>query len=331
MEREKIIYYYPMREQREGRKHQFAAKRRWFQEAALEARRLDGVYGDGAAGGGRGSEGMRGNMRSSVVQAPEFEVIGCAVPPYYYRNRAWKPQILSEAMERVPRRVEGMTDTWIHPQIATLLTEEYEGRFAMRRETVQMVTAQLVRQYAARVIGTCGEVVVLLGEPADTDLQMEMTRELLQPYLPKINRLLIFYEEIAETDIWMELGSHLDEYYYEYGLVPQLEPYIVSYGAGATDTGAEQRQVGGTQSEAVGQPQEQHSTLKCGKPRCGGMILDYSRQFRYPKIMPESRAVYIDVVSKAEKERLLGRKNPWIPYISPLKYLDTIVKSGYDS
>ncbi|MDE6740420.1 MAG: hypothetical protein K2K07_15155, partial [Lachnospiraceae bacterium] len=120
-----------------------------------------------------------------------------------------------------------------------------------------------------------------------------------------------FYEEVAETDIWMELGSHLDEYYYEYGLVPQLEPYVTSYGGKADDLW-------------------EGTALRCGKPRCGGMILDYSGRFRYPKILPESKAVYIDMMSETEKERLLRRKTPWISYISPLKYLDTIVKSGYD-
>lgn len=298
MESEKIIYYYPMQEQREQQNNPFEVIRRQFREEKLTLR----YYGD---------------------------VVGCAVPPFYYRKRPWKPQMLSEAMENALRCVEGMTDTWLHPQIATLLTEEYEGRFETRRETVQMVAAQLVRQHAGSVIGASGEVTVLLGTPADTDWQMKMTRELLLPYLPKINKLLIFYEEIAETDIWMELGSHLDEYYYEYGLVPQLEPYIVSCGTGMTDPEAEQR-VNGAQNEAGGQMREQHGVLRCGKPRCSGMILDYSGQFRYPKILPESKAVYIDLMSEAEKERQLRRKTPWIPYISPLKHLDTIVKSGYD-
>lgn len=298
MESEKIIYYYPMQEQREQQNNPFEVIRRRFREEKLTLQ----YYGD---------------------------VVGCAVPPFYYRKRPWKPQMLSEAMENALRCVEGMTDTWLHPQIAMLLTEEYEGRFETRRETVQMVAAQLVRQYAGSVIGGSGEVTVLLGTPADTDWQMKMTRELLLPYLPKINKLLIFYEEIAETDIWMELGSHLDEYYYEYGLVPQLEPYIASCGTGMTDPEAEQR-VSGAQNEAGGQMREQHSVLRCGKPRCGGMILDYSGQFRYPKILPESKAVYIDLMSEAEKERQLRRKTPWIPYISPLKHLDTIVKSGYD-
>lgn len=281
MEREKIIYYYPMWEQEGEQKRPLAAKRSWFQEAALDACDAGGV-------------------------------IGCAVPPFYYRKRAWKPQVLSETMEKVLQRAEGMADTWVHPQIAALLTAECAGRFLPRKETVQMVSAQIIRQYAASVIGACGEVTLLLGAPEDTDLQMKMTGELLKPYLPKINRLLIFYEEIAETDIWMELGSHLDEYYYEYGLVPQLEPYLVSY-----------------IEETAEQPQ-QHSIFRCGKPRCGGMILDYGGQFRYPKILPESKTVYVDITSEAEKERQLGRKTPRIPYMSPLKYLDTVVKNSYD-
>lgn len=248
-----------------------SAKRFWFQDAALTARVL--------------SEG-------------ETQVIGCGVPPFYYRRRPWKPQILAEAMETVVYRIDGMTDTWLHPQVAELLTEEYIRRFIPRSDTVQTMMKRLVGHYADDVIRQYGEVVVLLGEPADTDWQMEMTRELLLPYLPRINRLLIFYEEVAEADIWMELGSHLDEYYYEYGLVPQLEPYT--------------------------------EALKCGKAKCRGMILDYCGQFRYPKIMPESIAVYIDTVSAGEKEELLKRKTPQIPYVSPLKCLDTMVKSSYD-
>ena len=301
MEWEKIIYFYPIWEKREKAGNPPAAKKYWFQEASLAPDEWDA------------------------------DVIGCCVPPFYYRRRAWKPQVLSEAMERVVGRVEGMTDTWVHPQIGMLLTAEYERRWTPRRETVQAVTARLIERYAARLVRECGEVAVLLGEPADTDWQMKMTGELLLPYLPKINKLVIFYEEIAETDIWMELGSHLDEYYYEYGLVPQLAPYMRTYAPDAEYSdrfcAATWGKPGGDGSETVSM---RANAFRCGKQRCNGMILDYCGQFRYPKILPDSKAVYIDVMSEGEKERLLGRKTPRIPYISPLKYLDTMVKNSYD-
>lgn len=276
MEQETIIYFYPMSEQQGTAGHMCAAKRYWFQDVSLKTRYLTDPHG-------------------------EFAVLGCAVPPFYCGRRPWKPQVLSEAMETVQRRAEGMTDTYLHPRIMAMLTEEYDKKWIPRRNTVQMITGRLIERYASNVAGGCGEAVVLLGESVDTGWQMEMTRELLQPYLPKINKMLIFYEEIAETDIWMELGNHLDDYYYEYGLVPQLEPYA-----------------------------ETADGLRCGKYKCNGIILDYGAGFRYPKIMPDSKAVYIDTVSEEDKERLLNRKTPQIPYVSPLKYLDTMVKNSYD-
>ena len=204
-------------------------------------------------------------------------------------------------MESVVRRADGLVDTFLHPQIAVMLAEEYGEKWIPRKNTVQMLVECLMEQHAQRVIERCGEAVILLGEAADADWQMEMAGELFQPYLPKINRLLIFYEEIAESDIWMELGRHLDDYYYEYGLVPQVEPYL-----------------------------ESADGLRCAKHRISGIILDYGSRFRYPKIMPDSCAVYIDTVSECDKERLLGRKTPLTPYVSPLKYLDTMVKNSYD-
>ena len=276
MEQETIIYFYPVSEQQRIAGHALSAKRFWFQDVSLRTHYLGGCQ-------------------------DEFCVVGCAVPPFYFRCRPWKPQMLSEAMEAVLRRAEGLADTYLHPQIAAMLTEEYDKRWIPRRQTVQLLIRHLVEQYGGRTVERCKEAVVLLGEPGDTGWQMEMTGELLQPYLPKINRLLIFYEEIAETDIWMELGSHLDDYYYEYGLVPQLESYT-----------------------------ETTDGFRCGKHRCNGIILDYCTQFRYPKLTPDSGAVYIDMASDTDKERLLRRKTPQIPYVSPLKYLDTMVKNSYD-
>ena len=276
MEQETIIYFYPVSEQQEVAGYAPAAKRFWFQDVSLGAYYLGDCQG-------------------------EFRVLGCAIPHYYYRQKPWKPQVLSEAMEAVVRRAEGLTDTYLHPQITSMLTEEYNRRWIPRRQTVQSSVKCLMEQYGARSVNQCREAAVLLGEPVDTEWQMEVTGELLQPYLPKINRLLIFYEEVAETDIWMELSGHLDDYYYEYGLVPQLEAYV-----------------------------ETKDGFRCGKSRCGGMILDFCTKFRYPKISVEGSSVYIDMASQREKERLLVRKTPQTHYVSPLKYLDTMVKNSYD-
>ena len=276
MEQETIIYFYPVSEQQKIAGHALAAKRFWFQDVSLRAYRLG-------------------------IHQGEFSVVGCAIPPFYFRNKPWKPQVLSEAMEAVCRLADGLVDTYLHPQIAAMLTGEYAGRWIPRRQTEQMIIKCLMEQYGGHAVEQCKEAVVLLGEPKDMEWQMKMTGELLQPYLPKINKLLLYYEEIAETDIWMELGRHLDDYFYEYGLVPQPKPYA-----------------------------ELADGFGCGKHKCNGVILDYCAQFRYPKLAPDSGAVYIDVASEADKERLLHRKTPQIPYVSPLKYLDTMVKNSYD-
>lgn len=268
-----IIYFYPERE-RQGRV--CTAKKHWFQEASLR------THDAGACG-------------------EEMHLTGCAVPVYYYKRRPWRPQELSEAMERTLHISAEIADTFLHPQIEEMLTDAYAGRWSPRGGTVERLAGRLTEAYAADIIGRCGETVVLLGAAEDMERQLELTWELLRPCLVKINRMLIFYEELAETDIWSELSSHLDEYYYEYGLVPQLEPYA-----------------------------ETMDGFRCGKPRCCGLILDYCAQFRYPKIMPGSEAVYIDMASAADKESALHRKTPQIPYVSPLKYLDTMVKNSYD-
>ena len=106
MEEEKIIYFYPEQTEMEKRT---AAKRFWFREPALRVRRL-------------GESGC--NCGENVGDAV-FSVRGCAVPLFYYRRRPWKPQVLSEAMENVLRQVERMADTYLHPQIESMLTEEY--------------------------------------------------------------------------------------------------------------------------------------------------------------------------------------------------------------
>ena len=74
MEQETIIYFYPVSEQQKMAGHALAAKRFWFQDVSLRAYHLG-------------------------IRPDEFSVVGCAIPPFYFRNKPWKPQVLSEAME----------------------------------------------------------------------------------------------------------------------------------------------------------------------------------------------------------------------------------------
>lgn len=339
MEQETIIYYYPMTEETAREENRYAAKKHWFQDASLKT--------------------------VPIAGQAEFNVLGCAVPPFYYRRRPWKAQALSEAMETVLGDAPGMADTCLHPEMAVLLTEAYSLKWMPRESTVRMLVKQLLKEHAGTALAHCGRVTVLLGKQEDTDRQMTMTWDLLQPFLPRINRMLIYYEKqdtpqkeeeqhglpeqegagtedlhggagdiknrreyrltregngkhgTEERDEQEELREYLEDYYYEYGLVPQLEPYVKSRTARA-------------EADSAPQPEgAEPARLICGKAKCGGLILDYSGQFRYPRMLPES-GIYIDTVSAAEKERQLGRRGLSVPYLSPLKYLDTMVKNSYD-
>ncbi|MDE7186430.1 MAG: hypothetical protein K2O13_02835 [Lachnospiraceae bacterium] len=343
MEQETIIYYYPMTEETAREENRYAAKKHWFQEVSLKT--------------------------VPIARQAQFNVLGCPIPPFYYRRRPWKAQMLSEAMETVLGDAPGMTDTCLHPETGALLTEEYRPKWMPRESTVRLLVRQLLEEHAGKALARWGRVTVLLGQPEDRDRQMEMTWELLQPFLPRINRMLIYYEkraqareeegqhelpdqeaETADTGYLQEgernikrrrryhlpgegsggsrkhdaeeqeeeeLKEYLEDYYYEYGLVPQLEPYVQSRAAG--EEAALAQQAGGART----------ARLTCGKEKCGGMILDYGGQFRYPRILPEG-GIYIDTVSVMEKELQLRRKGLSIPYLSPLKYLDTMVKNSYD-
>lgn len=230
-----------------------------------------------------------------------FVPVDCPVPPFYYKKKPWPRELLAGAMENVLHGAPGMADAFLHPQIMTLVSGETADRWEPRRDTMERLAAALLASCAADCLFRRGRVNVLLGRPEDTDWQMEMTRRLLTPYLSRINSLLFYYEEVEGTDIWEETADELEAYGYEYGLVPGLSPYV---------TGEE--------------------GLRCGRERCGGVILDYADTLRYPRVEREGQTIYADMTSDQEKEQSCIRKNGRILYVSPRKYLDTIVKSSYD-
>lgn len=274
MEMESIVYFHPMQEMYKMN----AAKRHWWEGVSLPGRVLRAEDAGGF-----------------------FVPVDCPVPPFYYRKKPWPQALLAGAMETVLHGAPGFTDAFLHPHIMTLVSEEVANRWEPRRETVERLAAALLASYAADCLFRRGRVTVLLGRPEDTGWQMEMTRRLLTPYLPRINGLLFYYEEVEGTDIWEETADELEAYGYEYGLIPGLRPYVTEEGG-----------------------------LRCGRERCGGVILDYAETPRYPRVEREGQTVYADMASDQEKERSYIGKTGRILYVSPLKYLDTIVKSGYD-
>lgn len=273
METESIVYFHPMQDAYK----MTAAKKHWWESVSLPAM----VLPSETAGG-------------------FFVPVDCPVPLFYYKRKPWKQEILLNAMEAVLGGVPGMADVFLHPQIMTLVSQNQKGRWETSRGTMERLYAALLAAYAADCLRGKGRATVLLGLPEDTDWQMAMTRRLLAPYLPRINNLSFYYEEVEGSDIWEETADELEAYGYEYGLVPAMKPYLSS-GEG----------------------------LCCGRERCGGVILDYADKPRCPRVEREGQTVYADWNSSPEKEQSCAGKNGRILYISPLKYLDTVAKNGY--
>lgn len=274
METQSIVYFHPMQDMYK----MTAAKRHWWEGVSLPGKVLQAEDAGGF-----------------------FVPVECPVPQFYYRKRPWPQEALSEAMAAVLSGAPGLADAFLHPQIMTLVSEERKKRWEPRRETLERLSAALIASFASGCLLQKGRVNVLLGRPEDTDWQMEMTRRLLAPYLPRINSLSFHYEEVEGTDIWEEAADELEAYGYEYGLVPCMKPYLAS-----------------------------EEGFRCGRERCGGVILDFADTPRHPRVEREEQTVYADLTSHPEKEQSCAGKYGRILYVSPLKYLDTIVKSGYD-
>lgn len=227
-----------------------------------------------------------------------FLLMGCPVPLYYHKQRPWSPDVLSACMAEAVHGAQGMADAWLHPDIMTLVSEKFRERWEPERDTLEQLLACLISVSAADCLKESGTAAVLLGKPSDTLWQLEMTGRLLAPYLPRINNLTFCYEE-AGTDLWEDAADYLEDYSYEYGLTPCPLPY----GAGK-----------------MSGPKNFH----------GGLILDYGVSAGGWQFQGEGRSVYVDLEGSPSKERKCLAKEGRIRYVSPLKYLDTAVKNGYD-
>lgn len=279
---ESIVYFYPQtmiaKKDKNGTPMQSAAKKHWWQIATL---------------------------REQVMEIPDIDESGfgtltaCGVPSFYYKEKEWNMTYLSEEMKRVVAGARGMTDTMIHPEVEKMLDKNMRTYFYPRHDTVRRFTERLIEKYVAEPLQKSGRIVVLLETILEMDRQMQMTWELLLPYLKWVNELTFYYEGSDEAgEIY---GEYLEAYYYEYGLVATMRQY--------------------------------HSTIvgaKVKKQRGSCVVLDFSKQIRIPLYPVNEKMIYIDVVSGMDKESLIARKREDIRYYSPRKYLDTIIKNSYD-
>lgn len=158
-------------------------------------------------------------------------------------------------------------------------------------------------------------VVLLLGNDMFPEQQMRHFTEFMQPFFSKINHLTILYDAEQERTGRNEvLTEYTEEFYYEYGLMTQImQPMqIKADKVNQREKGrrAGTREKGGWQSERI--------------------FLDYGYGGELPFWMLQPGDIYLDVAASGEKEKRLKRKCGEVSYLSPLKYLDTVVKSGYD-
>ncbi len=173
---------------------------------------------------------------------------------------------------------------------------------------------QFAKKVSAKRREPCIEtVVLLLGDSLFPEEQMQKFDEMLQPYLSRINHLTILYSMNDNNDVytdfeqeknrWEEaIAEYTEELYYEYGLVAMVQcgrEFCINRSSSMNGCGAV-------------------------------LFLDFGYSGKIPLRMIKAGDIYLDVFSSAKKEALFRRKCVEIYYMSPRKYLDTVVKSGYD-
>lgn len=203
------------------------------------------------------------------------------------------PQTDRILMQPAVEKLLGASDTFM--EFRDELTEELLARFMLEKP---------------------GNVVLLLGDVDFPKRQLDFFGRLLTPYLPRINRMTVLYADGKEADsdgqtdgdtgrtyqtehILEATEAFGEELYYEYGLVVQAES-IWNY--------AKRRR----------------------KEDGRVLYLDGGSEGRMPAYSLKKGDLYLDMVSSTILKTRIERLNLDIFYLSPRKYLDTIVKSGYD-
>jgi len=268
---------------------------------------------------------QKARLSSFVVEKEEITVAAVMIPAL---SKGWKSEkllrLMRETMEEHPL-YSGGARTLIQPGVQFLLTEKEHSAFESSMTQLQPeqsdiflsigfpLAGKILREQFPLQNRKAGpvSVVLLLGGLFFPEEQIRHFGEMIQPYLSRVNSLTIIYgtADSTESGTGEEPGrleevihEYTEELYYEYGLVSQ-----VLYGAA---TLMKRNSLPGGQSPVL--------------------FLDYGYPGTRPFRMLKEGDIYIDIASSEEKEALFRRKYRGIFYQSPRKYLDTMVKSGYD-
>ncbi|MBD5458232.1 MAG: hypothetical protein HDR27_06625 [Lachnospiraceae bacterium] len=269
-------------------------------------------------------------LSSFVVEKEEITIAAVMVPAL---SKGWKSEkllrLMRETMEEHPL-YSGSVRVLIQPGMQFLLAEQEHSDFETSKIRPQSdaflsigfpLTGKILRERFPLQNRKDGpeSVVLLLGELFFPEEQLRHFADMIQPYLPRVNALTVIYgtgdiaesgtEDAVESKTAEETGrleeviqEYTEELYYEYGLVSQ----VLSGDAASI----KRHSLPGGQSPVL--------------------FLDYGYPGTQPFRMLKESDVYIDIASSEEKEALFRRKYRGIFYQSPRKYLDTMVKSGYD-
>ncbi|MDE7339912.1 MAG: hypothetical protein K2N80_05025 [Lachnospiraceae bacterium] len=301
---------------------------------------------------------QRMKFTSFVVEKNEMTVAAIMIPAV---QKGWKSEkllrLMWETAEKHPL-YSGNIRILIQPDVQFLLTEQKHDVSETSKRLPQSVQSdtflsigfpmseKILREQFPLQNRRCGpeSVVLLLGELFFPEEQIRHFGEMIQPYLPRVNALTVIYgaedsaDQKTETELFHaaemqsgtgaemvsdsfqesgRLGEVIQEYteelYYEYGLVSQI--------LCGRDIPANRIQCG--RNGLV-----KRNSLSGGQSPV--LFLDYGYPDLKPLRMLKEGDIYLDVASSEEKEALFRRKYRGIFYQSPRKYLDTMVKSGYD-
>lgn len=250
-------------------------------------------------------------LRSYVTEKEELTVITVMIPNL---SKGWKQEkllcLMREAAAEHSMNSERL-EVVIHPDVCQMLMQP--DRFS---PVFWHLSAGILREQFPvspnfnTSSQTCpGSVVLLLGDMFFPEEQMEKFLEMMSPYLPYMNHLTVLYKADEDTDPgqeqsrWEEtIGGFAEALYYEYGLVSQIYGDRVFF-------------------------EKRRNTRNEGDRM---LFLDYGYPGNIPLRMLQTKDTYLDVVSSPKKEILFRRKFTEFSYLSPRKYLDTMIKSEYD-